>query len=107
MPNIRTANEHVPAVQWNTGAIAMTSLQNELRILVKPLVSARNQLDCSVLDNRVDDRDVGDHEVARKWAVDVVMLRVASWEIEIAANVWHAKDFRVQLFEKVDDSALL
>src|SRR5207253_1972461 len=99
--------QHVSAVHWNTGAVTIAPLQNESGISVEPLVRARNYIDRSVLHNRVDDCDVDDHEVTRKGPVDVVMLSVAPWEIEVTANVRHTQDIGMQLLHQVDDPPFL
>ena len=102
MPHIGTPDEHVTAIHGNAYAMAMASLQNEPRVFVELQVSSRDQLDCPVLNDRVHDRDIDDHEVARERAINVVMLSMAPWEIEIAAYIWHAQHIRVQLFDEVN-----
>jgi hypothetical protein len=64
MPYIRTPDEDVSCIQRNTHGIAMGSFQNELRISVEPFVRTGYELDCSVLNNRIDDGDVDDYEIA-------------------------------------------
>src|ERR1700735_3536144 len=107
MPYIRTANEHVPPIRWHTYAGAMASLHNELGVFVESLICTGNQLDCSVLNNRVDNRNVDDYEVTLKRAIDVVMLRMTSREIKVTANIWHSSNLRVQLLNQLDDPTVL
>src|SRR5882724_4643060 len=107
MPYIRAANEHVSPVQWHAQAFAMASLQNEPRVFVESFVGPGDYIDCSVLHNRVDHRNVGDHEAARKRPVNVVVLSMASGEIEVTADVGHPDDLWMQLLHQVDDAAFL
>jgi hypothetical protein len=106
MPKLGGSDQDVTLIQRQSPGALVNASGREFAVAIKSLLRAWGDVDGSVDQIGVHDRDVRDHEVFREDAVHVVVLGHAAWQIHVAARAHWTKAMRSELPYQVDDSAL-